>query len=235
MDPCMVNNLEDFLRLSRVQHGSRRYFLQAAWNCSQPNSSRRNRSHFAAALFAQELEVIGSIFFVGSDGHVRRLTLSLSILRPYLCRAAHAFFFFNDRAYTAIAMLVRFMDGSYSDGGTLLGQVAKDLVPKFGEKGMEAVFSGNALILVCMLSTAYMAHFNAPKFYRELKNNTMGRYHSVVAWSFGISILLMGTMTTLGFLTFGGACSGLVLNNYAATDLWMSGSRIAVAVSLVFS
>ncbi len=39
----------------------------------------------------------------------------------------------------------------------------------------------------------------------------------------------------VGFLTFGKACDGLVLNNYAGTDIWMGFSRIAVAVSLVFS
>lgn len=39
----------------------------------------------------------------------------------------------------------------------------------------------------------------------------------------------------VGFLTFGKACDGLVLNNYAGTDIWMGLSRIAVAVSLVFS
>jgi hypothetical protein len=39
----------------------------------------------------------------------------------------------------------------------------------------------------------------------------------------------------VGFLTFGKACDGLVLNNYAGTDILMGLSRIAVAVSLVFS
>lgn len=45
----------------------------------------------------------------------------------------------------------------------------------------------------------------------------------------------MVAITAVGFLTFGASCSGLVLNNYATQDLWMSASRIAVAVSLVFS
>jgi Transmembrane amino acid transporter protein len=45
----------------------------------------------------------------------------------------------------------------------------------------------------------------------------------------------MGFITMVGFLTFGKACDGLVLNNYAGTDVWMGLSRIAVAVSLVFS
>lgn len=63
----------------------------------------------------------------------------------------------------------------------------------------------------------------------------MPRFNAVVSWSFGLSILLMGFITAVGFLTFGKACDGLVLNNYAGTDVLMGFSRIAVAVSLVFS
>lgn len=45
----------------------------------------------------------------------------------------------------------------------------------------------------------------------------------------------MGFITMVGFLTFGKSCDGLVLNNYAGSDLWMGFSRIAVAISLLFS
>merc|ERR1719162_918922 len=119
--------------------------------------------------------------------------------------------------------------------GRLIDQIASSLRPKFGNMGAESVLSPNALILVCMLSTAYMAHFNAPKFYLELKNNTLPRFNSVVKYGFGISIALMGFITMVGFLTFGESCDGLVLNNYAGSDLWMGLSRISVAISLVFS
>eukprot|EP00536_Pseudo-nitzschia_multiseries_P009122 jgi/Psemu1/319557/estExt_fgenesh1_pm.C_2480003 len=142
-------------------------------------------------------------------------------------------------AYTAVAMTLRYMDGSYAIGeetqGKFIEQVASSLRPKFGNMGAESVFSPNALILVCMLSTAYMAHFNAPKFYLELKDNTLPRFNAVVSFGFGISILLMGFITMVGFLTFGKACDGLVLNNYAGGDILMGLSRVAVAVSLVFS
>jgi len=142
-------------------------------------------------------------------------------------------------AYTAVAMTLRLLDGSYVMGeetqGRFIEQVASSLRPKFGNMGAESVLSPNALILVCMLSTAYMAHFNAPKFYLELKDNTIPRFNSVVKYGFGISIFLMGFITMVGFLTFGKGCDGLVLNNYAGTDIWMGFSRIAVAVSLVFS
>jgi amino acid permease len=139
-------------------------------------------------------------------------------------------------AYTAVAMAIRYLDGTYKlPDGSLVTQVAEAMQPSFGDKGVDAVFGAESLILVSMLATAYLAHFNAPKFYVELKDNTMPRFNQVVSWSFGISILLMGTMTMLGFLTFGENSAGLVLNNYSTNDLWMSGSRIAVAISLVFS
>ncbi|GAX09221.1 hypothetical protein FisN_17Lu316 [Fistulifera solaris] len=139
-------------------------------------------------------------------------------------------------AYTGLAMTIRYLDGSYSNpGSSLLAAVSDNLKPKFGSSDWTSIFQPNSLILVCMLSTAYMAHFNAPKFYNELKNNTLARYHQVVGTSFGISILLMGAITTVGFLTFGSACSGLVLNNYASKDVLIQASRVAVAIALVFS
>ena len=80
-----------------------------------------------------------------------------------------------------------------------------------------------------------MAHFNAPKFYTELKNNTIKRFNIVVGSSFGISIAIFAWIASVGFLTFGGASSGLILNNYSVKDSLMAVSRIAVAISLVFS
>ena len=42
-------------------------------------------------------------------------------------------------------------------------------------------------------------------------------------------------MTAFGFLTFGGASNGYILNNYANTDRLATVARVAVASSLVFS
>lgn len=135
--------------------------------------------------------------------------------------------------YTAIAMAIRYFGKAYAVGGKFV--VANNFAPKFGNAGAAAALSPNVFILVSMLSTAYMAHFNAPKFYKELKNNTVGRFNTVVFSSFGISILLFSAIASLGFLTFGSASNGLILNNYANADGLMSLSRIAVFVSLVFS
>jgi amino acid permease len=81
----------------------------------------------------------------------------------------------------------------------------------------------------------FQAHFNAPKFYNELKDKTLPRYYKVVGTSFAIAIAIFGLIAAMGFLTFGSASSGLILNNYSTKDGLMGLSRIAVATSLVFS
>lgn len=86
-----------------------------------------------------------------------------------------------------------------------------------------------------LTSHSFLPAHSAPKFYLELKDNTLPRYNTVVALSFGISVVLMGYITAIGFSTFGKTCSGLILNNYASSDFWIAASRVAVAVSLVFS
>ncbi|EJK46352.1 hypothetical protein THAOC_34982 [Thalassiosira oceanica] len=116
-----------------------------------------------------------------------------------------------------------------------LADVAANYQPKFGDLGASAALTPNVFILICMLSTAYMAHFNAPKFYTELKDNTIKRYNTVVGTSFGVSVLIFALVASLGFLTFGSNCSGLILNNYSGKDALMSLSRVAVAISIVFS
>jgi amino acid permease len=148
--------------------------------------------------------------------------------------------------YTSAAMAIRYSSGAYKLGapkagraavpaGKYVADLAANYQPKFGDLGASAVFSPNAFILICMLSTAYMAHFNAPKFFIELKDNTIKRYNTVVGTSFSISVFLFALVGSLGFLTFGSASSGLILNNYSGKDALMSLSRIAVAVSIVFS
>jgi len=137
--------------------------------------------------------------------------------------------------YTAVAMAIRFFGTAYKKGGKFYNEIPANLQPSFGTVGAKGILNPSTAILIGMLSTAYMAHFNAPKFYTELKNNTIPRYCKVVSVSFAISIAIFASMACLGFCTFGAASSGLILNNYATQDKLMGLSRIAVATSLVFS
>lgn len=135
--------------------------------------------------------------------------------------------------YTMFAMAMRYFGGAYAVGGEYLATALT--APVFGSSGAKAALSAKSLILTCMLSNAYIAHFNAPKYLAELKNNTLPRFYQVIAWSFGAAILIYSSMTALGFLTFGAASNGLILNNYSTNDFLMSMSRIAVAISVTGS
>ena len=91
-----------------------------------------------------------------------------------------------------------------------------------------------------------LSHFSLPrnfpffppksfKFYNELKDKTLPKYYKVVSTSFAISISIFALIASVGFLTFGSNSSGLILNNYSTNDGLMNLSKIAVAISLVFS
>mmetsp|Transcript_13266 Transcript_13266/g.31846 ORF Transcript_13266/g.31846 Transcript_13266/m.31846 type:complete len:490 (+) Transcript_13266:164-1633(+) len=137
-------------------------------------------------------------------------------------------------AYTGLAIAIRFFGGAYSmPGGKFVGDLA--VKPAFGAIGAKGALSAKALILVSMLSTAYIAHFNAPKFFKELKNNTLERFNIVTSASFGVSIAFYCLVCSLAFLTFGSNCASMVLNSYSSKDLLLLAGRFAVAVSLVFS
>jgi amino acid permease len=142
--------------------------------------------------------------------------------------------------YTSLAMAFRFFAGSYaSPGGEFAASLPAELAPSFGDGSggslIDLVTNPKIFLLVSMLSTAYMAHYNAPKFYWELRDNTPARYRAVVAVSFGIAIALFVSVASFGFATFGTNCAGLVLRNYSTRDGVMSLSRVAVASSITFS
>jgi len=137
-------------------------------------------------------------------------------------------------ATTVACMATRYFDGSYAlPSGKFLEGLGQ--LPAFGSNGASSVFSPNAFILICMLSTAFMAHFNAPKFYNELENNTIARFNTLVGTSFGVAIAFFSVAAALGFATFGKSSLGYILSNYSPNDSLMGMSRIAVAFALIFT
>jgi len=131
--------------------------------------------------------------------------------------------------YTILGMGIRLFTKSYATGGKFAADVG---ATTFGSIGSKGLWSLSTLPLICTITSGYVAHFTAPKFYKELKNNTMERFNKVVTRSFAISAVASLASTWLGFLTFGAGSLGLVLNNYSAKDSLMSLSRLAIAISL---
>jgi amino acid permease len=84
-----------------------------------------------------------------------------------------------------------------------------------------------------MISTAYVAHYNAPKFYSELKQKTMDNYNKIVVMGFGASISLYFVIMWVGFLQFGGHSTGFILNNYSNQDGLATLARVAIGTGIV--
>lgn len=138
--------------------------------------------------------------------------------------------------WTIITMTSRYFDGSYNEnGGKFYGDLASDCIPLFGEKGAASFFSPQSLVLVSVLSTGFIAHYNAPRYYFELRDHTTGRFNVVVNSSFLLAAFVYIAVSSLGFLTFGGNSQGFILDNYSYRDPLASIARGGVALSVIFA
>ena len=100
-------------------------------------------------------------------------------------------------------------------------------------------------MLVSILASAFLCHFVAPNFYNELTPGEgaaadagprkMKRFSLLTVSSFALSAVLTGVVMTAGFLTFGGASDGYILNNYAPTDRLAQLARVAIGSQIVFT
>jgi len=136
--------------------------------------------------------------------------------------------------YTVVAMGVRYLDGTYLPGRPLHTQIAPHLQPAVGIHG-GTVWSSQALVLVSCLTVAFTAHYNAPKFYRELERRSLPRFYLVAALGFTCAAAISLTGMICGFLTFGGTSAGFILNNYANKDGLIAAARTAISVSVICS
>lgn len=132
---------------------------------------------------------------------------------------------------TAVAMCIRYVDGSYRPGGCYYNDIP--VKPAFGERN--TAWSLSALPFVCMLFEAYVMHYNSPRFYAELKDPTIPRFTQVVTISFGFSAIVNLAVAMAGFLTFGSNSDGYILNNYSPQDPLATVCRIAIATSTLLT
>jgi len=135
---------------------------------------------------------------------------------------------------TCLVMLLRNLPGGpYSAGGAFLSTLAPSMQPSFGFVGSKSLLSPSVLILISMAATAYLAHFSAHDFYDGLKDTSKARFAKLTGISFSITAIVNCIVMSLGFLTFGGNCSGMILNNYSAKDIGASVCRVVTSISLI--
>ena len=135
--------------------------------------------------------------------------------------------------YTATAMVIRYCDGSYAPGGAFFGQIEQSMRPQFGSS--VNILSPAVFMLASRISNAFMAHYQAPRLLRELKQPTISRFQKMVGISYGIVFMAYTLISSIGFLTFGKGSSSFILDNYSTNDALLSGSRFAIFLSLLFS
>jgi len=135
-------------------------------------------------------------------------------------------------------IILRCLDGSYGPAGRFaaVAPAAPVFVAHAGSTWSTLMNPGVTVVL-SILSTAYLAHYNAPMFYEQLAPDPEGgkdrRFVIVSVLGFAIAGLIFSVVMAGGFLTFGVASKGLILNSYAVTDGWATFARGAIVCSLI--
>eukprot|EP00913_Durusdinium_trenchii_P019839 g18647.t1 len=127
-------------------------------------------------------------------------------------------------SYVVLFVVKRFLDGSYAAGGQFFKAAA------LATSAHTSIFNPQMLVLVALLSTAFLVHFNAPQFFVELppakptseeKQQKLKDFSKVSLIGFGIASLQYALVMN-------------VLLNYDAADPWATVARLAVGVSMLF-
>ena len=147
--------------------------------------------------------------------------LPLSLLRDLSSLAIGSVVGTAGTVYTSLFVFLRYFDKSYQAGGKFFTAIPEAMRPVFSAPTAARPLINPAMfVLVSMLASAFLAHYNAPKFYNELAapedgSSKLPRFNLVVGAAFAAAAALMGSVMAGGFLTFGSAANGLILNNYA--------------------
>jgi len=139
--------------------------------------------------------------------------------------------------YTVLFMTLRLMDGSYAEGGIYHNELvkAKQALPAFGSGVNYFGLNAKSAILLATLSTAFIAHYNAPRFYDELEARSPDRFSVVSGASFFAAMVMVVGFMVVGYLTFGTSCAGMILNNYSVKDPLATAARMAIGGSILCS
>jgi amino acid permease len=133
--------------------------------------------------------------------------------------------------YTVFFVAKRLHDKTYSPGGSFFPMMpakyqpaAQSAFPTIGTHPLGYVadlpllHAGKGLlILMNMCCVAFACHYNAVKYYMELKVRNMGAVKQVMAAGIGGTGLVFFCMMILGYGTFGAHSQALLLNNYHPT------------------
>ena len=157
--------------------------------------------------------------------------LPLGLLKNLSALAFTSILGFASIAYTVMFIVYRFLDGSYAIGGQFVGADSPIIPPAFTRMSLMNM-DFTSLVLMSNLGLAYIAHYNAPVYYRELKDKT--QFKKVVRIAFGTLTVLYAVVMAAGVATFGDVCQGNILLNYHPADRLSTLGRVATFASILF-
>lgn len=158
--------------------------------------------------------------------------LPLCMLRDLSALAPTSFVAMLVVVYTTWMMCYRAIDGSYADGGTFYASLPeKPDIPS----GHLWTVGPESLVLVNFLAMAFLTHYNACKYYRELAKHTPGRMKRVTATGMGITSAFYVVTSVAGYMTFGSTTQGVILENYHKSDTLANIARVGMGFSIICS
>jgi len=161
------------------------------------------------------------------------ILLPLSLLENLSSLAFTSFLGVLSVLYTLVFMTIRAFDGSYIPGAAFLESIDEYLRPAFESESLWAI-NPKVLVLISNLGLAFIAHYNAPRYFTELEGRSPFRFQKMVYTSFGILGILYCSVAAVGYKTFGDNCASNITLNYASHDILAALGRFATGISILF-
>ncbi|CAK9079780.1 unnamed protein product [Durusdinium trenchii] len=158
------------------------------------------------------------------------ILLPLCLLRDLSKLAFTSFIGVACELFVVFFMVCRYFGGDYHPGGQFY-----DPKNSASSTGIELfTIDSSVFFLVGSCVNAFVAHWNSPKFYHQLRNRGTRRFLIAVSLGFSMALVLYLVCMAVGYLTFGAHCHGDILHNYSAHDDLASISRVAMLFATIF-
>jgi len=140
--------------------------------------------------------------------------------------------------FTFLFHAIRVTDKTYTPGsGLFSNMLSAKMQPKWpSPKYSLWNVNKGTLILVNMLCVAFLAHYNAINYYKELEGATEQKYKVAIVAGFGTALTVFIGMMLLGYSLFGSTAQPLILNNFHVTkDVLATVARFATGLAITFA
>lgn len=164
------------------------------------------------------------------------IVFPLSLLRDMSKLAITSLIGLGCEMLVVVFMVIRYFDGSYLEGGIYHDTIEETLRPSWGDLGHASLWqvSPGTMVLFGSLATAFLAHYNAPKMYHQLRNRTSKRFLNTTLIGFTCALGVYIVCMLVGYLTFGHNCQGNILNNYSNKDNLAGFARFGMLIAVTF-